>query len=60
MRVAIPLPKLTKFFFFECALSRTLAFRPAREPKSGYPNKSFENSNYRLPKSLLGGEISVT
>jgi hypothetical protein len=55
-----PSSKVHQVFLFECALKNSGTFLPARQPKSGVRNKSFENSNYRFPKSLLGGEISVT
>jgi hypothetical protein len=41
-------------------LSNAGSFFPARQPQSGVRSKSFENSNNGFPKSLLGGEISVT
>jgi len=51
-----PSSKVHQVFFFECALSIVAVFIPTSQPKNGVRNKSFENSNYRLPKSRLGAE----
>jgi hypothetical protein len=51
-----PSSKVHQVFFFECALTTVAVFIPTSQPKNGVRNKSFENSNYRFPKSQLGAE----